>query len=222
MIQKKPRTTYRRTYRRPVSNRAYVARIARSVVRRAEETKCFSQLLVTAGNVSTSWQYFSALAGLTQGTGTFQRVGSKISIMAIEMFIQIVPSSTNVPANGASCRFAIYHNKAAGGALPATNELWDSNGLVTGRFVNYARKYSILEDITHQMVITARDSTGTYAVGPKLVKMLRVTPRTTVEFGLNGGTISDLPLDDFGMATIADGANCCQITVYSKVWFKDA
>ena len=209
--------------RTATSNKAYVARIARSVVRRSAETKCFSQTLIVAGtNVSTSWGYYSALAGLTQGTSAFTRVGAKIQIVALEFFVQLAPTTANVTDNGASCRMCIYHNKAAGGQLPVTNELWDNNAVVTGRAVGYVTKYSILEDFMHQMVVYSRDGTGNYSSGPQLSKMLRVTPHTVVQYGLNGGTISDLPKDDFGFALIADGVNCCNINVYSKVWFKDA
>lgn len=191
-------------------------------MRSAEETKCFSQTLESSATVTSSWAYASALAGLTQGTTAATRVGAKISLVAIEFFIQIVPATANVPDNGSACRFVVYHNKACGAALPSTNELWDNNALVTGRFVNYVSKYSILEDITHQMVLYSRDTSGKYSSGPQLSKMIRVTPRTTVEFGGNAGTISDLPKDDFGIAFISDDTNCCTISVYSKVWFKDA
>lgn len=190
-------------------------------MRKGSETKCFSQTLATNVTVTNGWAWYSALAGLTQGTGTTARVGSKITLVAVEFFIQIVPSTANVPDNGSACRFVVYHNKACGAALPATAEVWDNNALITGRFVNYAKKYSILEDITHQMVVYSRDSTGKYSSGPQLAKMLRVSPRTTVEYGGNGGTISDLPIDDIGFGVCADDVNCCTISVYSKVWYKD-
>lgn len=192
-------------------------------MRRAEETKCFTQTVVAAStNVTTSWQYASLTAGLTQGVGTNARVGSKISIVALEFFISITPITANMDDNGSACRVVLYHNKACGGQLPSSNELWDNNALVTGRFVNYVAKYSILEDITHQMVLTNRDSAGKWSSGPQLNKLLRVTPRTVVEYGGNVGTISDLPVDDFGIAFIADGTNCCQFNVVGKIWFKDA
>ena len=38
----------------------------------------------------------------------------------------------------------------------------------------------------------------------------------------NAGTISDLPLDDFGVAHCSDDVTCCLVTVVAKVWFKDA
>lgn len=60
---------YRRTYARRGSNKAYVARIARSVLRKGSETKCFSQTLATSVAVTSSWAWYSALAGLTQGLG---------------------------------------------------------------------------------------------------------------------------------------------------------
>jgi hypothetical protein len=192
-------------------------------MRREEETKCFTQTIVAANtSVNNTWTYQSALAGLTTGSGNTNRIGSKVSLVAIEFFIMLEPSTANMADHGSSCRLVIYHNKAAGAALPNSNELWDNNQIVTGRFVSYKDKYSILEDITHQMVLTSRDTGGKWASGPHLTKMLRVTPHTRVEYGGNVGTISDLPIDDFGIGFVADGANCCTLNVISKVWYKDS
>lgn len=224
MYRYRQRRYSRRYPRRAAYTKRSVARIARSVVRRAEETKCFSQTL-NAGSaitVSTSWQYFSATAGLTQGTSTVTRVGAKISLVAIEYFVQIVPSTANVPDNGSMCRLVCYKNKTANGSLPATAELWDNNALITGRNINYASKYTIMEDITHQMVLYSRDTSGKYSSGPQFFKCIRLTPKSVVQYGGNAGTISDLPELDFGIGVVSDDTNCCSCTVLAKIWYKDA
>lgn len=122
------------------------------------------------------------------------------------------------------CRMVMYHNKACGGATPPTAELFDSNNFFSGRNVNYAKKYALLEDITHQMVITSYStvSGAAFSAGPAFFKVIRLTPHTTVQYGGNAGTISDLPLDDFGIAYCSDDVNCCTVTVVSKLWYKDA
>jgi len=222
MIQKRPRQTYRRRYARG-TNKAFVARIARNVMRREEETKCFTQTVVAANtSVTNTWVFNSAIAGLVTGAGNTNRVGSKVTLVALEFFIMLAPATANVPDNGSACRLVIYHNKAAGYAVPSAAEVWDNNQIVTGRNVSFVHKYSILEDITHQMVLTARDNTGKYASGPQLTKCLRVTPRTAVEFGGNVGSISDLFAHDFGVGFVSDDVNCCTLNVITKVWFKDA
>ena len=45
-------------------SKAYVARIARSVVRRNEETKCFTQTLLNGTSSTNSWEFKSALQDL--------------------------------------------------------------------------------------------------------------------------------------------------------------
>ena len=74
------------------------------------------------------------------------------------------------------------------------------------------------------MVITSYNSSSgvAFSTGSRAVQIIRVTPRTVVQFGGNAGTISDLPLDDFGVAHCSDDVTCCLVTVVAKVWFKDA
>lgn len=222
MITKKQRT-YRRTPGRTRYTKAYVARIARSVVQRNEETKCFTQALATNANGTTSWAFASALAGLTQGTSTSTRVGSRIQIVALEYFVKIAPATANMGGEGSMCRMIFYHNKAAGAATPSVSEYFDSNTFSSGRNINYVKKYTTLEDITHQMVITATPGTAaTFAAGPAFFRIVRIPLRTFVEYAGNAGTISDLPVHDFGIGYAADDTNCCLVNVTSKVWFKDA
>ena len=66
------------------------------------------------------------------------------------------------------------------------------------------RSLVLLDDITHQMVITSYNSSSgvAFSAGPALFKIIRVTPRTVVQFGGNAGTISDLPLDDLESPTV--------------------
>ena len=153
MLRKKQRTTYRRGQSRP--SKAYVARIARSVVRRNEETKCFTQTLLNGTSSTNSWEFKSALAGLTQGTSTTTRVGARIALVAIEYFVKIAPAVASVGGEGSMCRMVFYHNKAAAGAVPDVAQIFDTNNFYSGRNVNYATKFSLLDDITHQMVITS-------------------------------------------------------------------
>lgn len=221
MIAKKPRTYQRRTTRGRLSNRAYVARIARTVVAKRTETKCFSAQIVSATNGTSSWQYASALAGLVQGTAANNRLGASIQLVAVEFFISVTPIVAATGTNGSTCRLAVYHDKAANGTGPVTAELWDVNSLITGRNVNFAKKYSILEDITHNMVITSSNAGTAVSVGPPMFRALHIPIRTVIPYGANGGTISDLTVHDVGIGFVTDDTNCCLVNIYSKAWFKD-
>ena len=71
--------------------------------------------------------------------------------------------------------------------------------------MNYATKFSLLDDITHQMVITSYNpAVECIQRGSRAVQDHPGDPRTVVQFGGNAGTISDLPLDDFGVAHCSD------------------
>ena len=157
------------------ASKAYVARIARSVVRRNEETKCFTQTLLNGTSSTNSWEFKSALAGLTQGTSTTTGVGARIALVAIEYFVKIAPAVASVGGEGSMCRMVFYHNKAAAGAVPDVAQIFDTNNFYSGRNVNYATKFSLLDDITHQMVITSYNSSSgvAFSAGPALFKIIR-------------------------------------------------
>ena len=135
-----------------------------------QETKCFTQTLLNGTSSTNSWEFKSALAGLTQGTSTTTRVGARIALVAIEYFVKIAPAVASVGGEGSMCRMVFYHNKAAAGAVPDVAQIFDTNNFYSGRNVNYATKFSLLDDITHQMVITSYNSSSGVAfnAGPAL------------------------------------------------------
>ena len=97
--------------------------------------------------------------------------------MAIEYFVKIAPAVASVGGEGSMCRMVFYHNKAAAGAVPDVAQIFDTNNFYSGRNVNYATKFSLLDDITHQMVITSYNSSSgvAFSAGPALFKIIRVT-----------------------------------------------
>lgn len=214
---------YQRRYKRGkfgargMSSRRSIARIARQVINKQAETKCFSQVVFNAQPVGTSWTFGSVMAGLTQGTSQTNRIGNGIHIVAIEYVLEITPVAGNVSADGDTCRVVAYKNKAPGGALPTAAQVWDSNDIITGRNVVFKDQFVIEQDFTHNMVV----QTTTPTVGPRLFTIKRITPRTFFQYQGNVGTISDCSTTDFGIAFCATGASCCNLSCTSKVWFKD-
>ena len=103
--------------------------------------------------------------------------------MAIEYFVKIAPAVASVGGEGSMCRMVFYHNKAAAGAVPDVAQIFDTNNFYSGRNVNYATKFSLLDDITHQMVITSYNP----AVELHSARVPRCSrssgdPRTVVQF----------------------------------------
>ena len=95
-----------------------------------------------------------------------------IALVAIEYFVKIAPAVASVGGEGSMCRMVFYHNKAAAGAVPDVAQIFDTNNFYSGRNVNYATKFSLLDDITHQMVITSYNSSSgvAFSAGPALFK----------------------------------------------------
>ena len=56
----------------------------------------FTQTLLNGTSSTNSWEFKSALAGLTQGTSTTTRVGARIALVAIEYFVKIAPAVASV------------------------------------------------------------------------------------------------------------------------------
>ena len=97
------------------------------------ETKCFTQTLLNGTSSTNSWEFKSALAGLTQGTSTTTRVGARIALVAIEYFVKIAPAVASVGGEGSMCRMVFYHNKAAAGAVPDVAQIFDTNNFLFGQ-----------------------------------------------------------------------------------------
>lgn len=120
------------------------------------------------------------------------------------------------------CRVVVYHNRSAGGAVPTATTIFDTNDLFAGRNVTFSKRYTLMDDITHQMVVTTLNSTnGIATTGPSMFKCLRIPVNKKVQFNGNAGTISDLIEEDYGIGFASDTGSCCNIQINAKVWFKD-
>lgn len=152
-----------------------------------------------------------------------ERIGNKIRVQKICFNITIGSNLVNFNPNGSVCKWVIYHNKQANGLLPSFDLMWGSNAINAFRNTQKDNQIAIVKQGQHNMVVTGNTSTGTITAAGPLLKDLTVTiyPNKVINYTLGTSLIADLKFDDYGFGIIADGVNCCQCTINSKVFFTD-
>jgi hypothetical protein len=187
------------------------------------EKKFFQKICIPTATIGAVWTVASALTGIAQGVTQQTRIGDKIRVQKIEFQINISPVIATMNAQGSSCKWNIYHNKQANGALVAATTVYDSDSFFGLRNVDKLSQVRLVKSGMHTFVITATTSAGLpAAVGPTMNGMLvTIYPNKVINYTLGGSAIADLVYDDFGIMAASDTANCCQINVQSRVFFTD-
>lgn len=216
----------KKVYRRK-TKKARLARVTKPVVKRIMnnmlEKKSKLTSLQVGANPDGTWDFFSGLTGITQGTTASTRIGNRITVTSIRFTVMITLNAVSSPA-GALCRCILYHNKEAVGAVPAVYGIFDQDNILANRNVAQLPRYSILRDYTHQLTPTAYDAANSnFAYGPPIKFVWTIYPRKVINFDGNSGTITDLFKDDYGFAcAMAGPGGVCAMTVDAKVMFTDA
>lgn len=221
---------YRRTARRrkaPKKAPRRATRVAAPLVRRVvmnmAEKKYFENTILSSTTVGTTWMFHSALAGITQGTAAYNRIGNKIFVHSIKFMVYITPNANEVASSNIRCRCAIYHNKEAVGALPTGSAVFTSDSIFGLRYQPLLSRYTIVKDTLHTMVAGAQgNAANTYALGPQGQFVVTVYPKKRIDFSSNAGTISDLFKDDYGMCCVSSNTTQCNMSVWVQVIFSDA
>lgn len=177
-----------------------------------------------SGTVGTSWAFFSALSGITQGTTASTRLGNKITLQSIRFTVFINTSPQDNVGTPALCRCVLYHNKMANGAVPSVYQVFDQDNMIANRAQTKLPQFSILRDYTHTFTPTAFDPTANkFAYGPPTKFVWTLYPKKVLDFSGNTGTIADLFKDDYGFACSATGSTAiCDMIVTAQVIFTDA
>lgn len=224
--------TYRR-YKRQGAFRASIARISRAVTVRNAELKCLTQTFNAVGNwspnlgagvsVNSTWSFASVMAGMVQGTGVTNRIGNQVHVVSIELVCRLIPNQAAAAlVGGTTCRLVLFKYKDPNGSLPNMTgtgpQIFDQNVVMTGRNITNIKSFALLEDFTHNMVLTTSDP----AAGPQFSRIIRIPCNFKFNFSGNAGTISDCINNDVVMGICSDASGCCIVsTMTAKVWFKD-
>lgn len=207
------------------ATRKRIAAVTRRVVNRMAEVKTWAIHSTSNWTSAATWQFGSAITGMgtdlfQQGTAANQRIGDTITLRKITFMITLRPL-TNIPVNGSICRVVLYHNKQANYAKPSPTAVFDSDTFNTDRNQAQIKRFSILKDYSHAMVVTGNNAGSTYSVGPPVYFMWTIYPKKKIQYTANNGTINDVLLDDYGYGYCADGA-CCYVDIATKMYFTDS
>lgn len=200
------------------------------VVLRNQELKYYEYLgMVSSAVTNHVWNFSECGArNIIQGTDVTTRVGNKIYIESIDWYIKIYPTPGNTNNTGSACRFIIYHDKEANGALPTYVNFFQDNIYNSFRQLGFwPRKSTILMDKLHMMYGTlAATTTGTTTTttnsGPSYIAMFKQKVGKVMSFSDNSGSITGVSNDSWGIGWCADADNCCNITVSTRIRFRDA
>lgn len=189
--------------------------------------KKFYDSTLSAQTMNTAWQNIDFLHGITQpaiGTGTTTantRVGNKIIVHSIEFIITCYATAA-ISGAGATCRFALVHNKETNGAVITAADVWQGNGYDSLRATATQPKYSVLRDEYHSMLGTANNAGTMVAFGPTKLMRWKVYPRKQIDFISSTGAIADVLKDNYTLMHVANNATGCQFNLHLKVVFSDA
>lgn len=215
--------------KRRVTKKA-VAQIARRVINRNVETKYKDFVLYGSTNVlstaaptllSNTWGFSSACGVLSQGYTASQRIGEKVRIKRIELYFTVFPAVDAAMADGALCRFIVYHNKRANGAVPTGTDMFVIDAQHALRNSTKLGQLSILREYNHSLVMYSNNAGAAVSSGPAVQWKWTIYPKKTLQFQENNGSVADLFMDDYGVGYIGE-TNCCLARITGKLVFTDA
>jgi len=177
---------------------------------------------IAADFSSAAWA-FGTLLACQQGTSATQRLGNKIFLKFIEIRGSMV-CKTGIASSqlGILCRFIVYHNKQANGALPTgANGVFDADNINSNRYLPLLSRYAVLKDMSHSFPVY--NNSGDTITASQLMQFHVVIPcYKVIHYQSNAGTVSDLATDDFGVGLITNLNASCSYSLTCKATFSDA
>lgn len=184
---------------------------------------------LTAG---ATWQFFSCFTtnsttgsdtnGLKSGSTATTRVGLKVLVKRINFTVTMTPLFPGGMTDGCFCRFVVYHNKDANGAVPTGTTMFLTDTVGSNRAVEYFPKLSLVKDFGHTMVAYSAVVASTpLSVGPVKMFKFSIFPNKVIEFTADTGVIASVLNNDYGIGVCATESAACNIVCNSQVIFTD-
>jgi len=214
----------RKTYKKKKNFRPAIRKVVYAMAEKKSRIVSFGTVAAAAALTAT-WVPISFFAGgsdtdnIRIGTGSNQRIGSKIFVTSIEYRFTIKPTAgAGMDASGGNqCRFVIYHNKQCNGALPTVLQIFNTNTVNSLRNQDFTRKISLLRDS-----IMSHSPTSSTTVVPAYPIVGFIPINKVVTFSTDAAGIAPIINDDWGFAVISDLANCCEFYGEFMVRYTDA
>lgn len=182
---------------------------------------------------NTGWFSLSCLNGIGVGTAQNQRVGRKIYVRYILLsFYFAQDGSPDNLTNGATCRYAVVHDRGCNGTTPGAASVFSNDVSQLAGTASFAsmrnydgmNRFRMLLDRQH--AVTQFDSTAARATFSALrviqhyVPVFRTIQYTGGATSNNGAT--SLLKDDIRAWVSPSTANCCIVRVACRTVFNDA
>lgn len=233
----------RRTYRRTGA----LYRVARKVAYNIAETKYWESGVITpdpnaygiwggqtGGNASASmnvWSRIDILNPIPVGNGVNQRIGNKIMVKYIQIYITIGQGNVTDAESG-TCRFLLIRDKASDGNLiDMTGAYFTPNGpmlqsqslpINAPKDYNNLRRFSTLLDRQHSVQLFG-NAVGSKSATPCMQFYIPVNRVFTYRSeSTNWSTAANMVQETIQFALAADMAGCCNVSAFIRVAFKDA
>jgi len=148
------------------------------------------------------------------GTGTNQRIGNRIKVTKIEIMLHVTPQAGATMTDGSTLRVMIVKDKQAAGATPAFQSIVNAVATrvaETGlQNPDWTRRFTILKDFNHVMVVTGTNGATVVACGPPMMGKITLRPNQIVTYTTSGGAAADINGVNWYILTAAtDSAGVC-------------
>lgn len=245
----KRRPTTKRRFKRRVSGRRTGAmyRVARRVVYNIAETKYkdigpvtldltgnglwSQQNTAVARDAQNVWARIDLLNSITIGNTADTRIGNKIMVKYIQIFLTIGQGNSADLESG-TCRFLLIKDKATTGDLIDVGQSYfmntgphlmpDKMSINAAKNYNNMRRYSTLLDRQHSVQMFG-DTLGSKAATPCMTFYIPINRVFTYKSGSSSwNDAANMVQETIQFALAADEAGCCNVSAYFRVGYKDA
>lgn len=189
-----------------------------------------------AGNAQNGFSHMSLLNMMAQGTANNQRIGNKVFIKYIQLFICLAPATGFT--TGGTCRYLVLMDDMAAGTVPTLPgtylnpagqgpHLTDLTAANAGAQIwnpknpDLFKRFKTLLDRQHNMNVYA---SGVGTPTPVIQHYIPINKVFQYKAGgaANLGTNDQLPETTLNFYLGADAKDCCRVSVYWRVAFKDS
>lgn len=180
----------------------------------------------------SGWYQFSLINAIRLGTGSDQRIGREVFIRYILVSLDFTTDGAPDLLNGATCRYAVVHDKSCNGAAFNYAEMWDKGAGTTAATIGFSAvrnytnmsKYGLLLDRAHNIVQTSgTGATATASARGVIQHMIPINRKVRFDSDGSSLTLADnLINDNYVIAVCPSIVNCCIARVFWRVVFNDA
>jgi len=154
------------------------------------------------------------------GSSSYHRIGNRILLKKLTVNVFIRPkvnATASAMAGGSVVRVMIVRDRQCNGAVPADTTILNygaSKAAYTATMnQDTKRRFTVVKELVHTMVVTATDSAGTVATacGPPLIGKLTMYPKLEIIYNGTDGDIAEVVGNQYYILVAASMSSCCDV-----------